>query len=77
MDRLTAGPENVLYHYVQVDVGHGTFLASTNVSPTEPIIQAFRRACISIHSVLQNTVKSVCHTHIFEELFNSSTSYFI
>lgn len=57
LPRITAGPVNVLYHYVQMDIGHGTIMASTSVSPSEPIIQAFRRACLSIHDVLQNTIR--------------------
>lgn len=55
--RITAGPENVLYHFVHVDCGQGVFVAAPGRTPTDPILQAFRIACQSIHAVLQRTVR--------------------
>lgn len=54
--KLTSGSENVLLHYVQLDVGEGLLMAPTvKIHPI--ILDAFRNAAHSIHEVLQNTIK--------------------
>lgn len=55
--RITAGAANVLYHYVHIDCGQGIFVAAPGRPPGDPIMQAFRRACRTIHAVLQATVR--------------------
>lgn len=47
----------MLYHYVHIDVGQGVLVAAPGRPPSDPIMQAFRLACRSIHAVLQNTVR--------------------
>lgn len=54
--RITAGVDNVLFHYVQVEVGEAYLLAPTN-SINGIVIEAFKRSCLLIHTVLQNTLK--------------------
>lgn len=56
--RITAGPDNVLYHYVHIDCGQGVFVAAPGRTPTDPIMVAFRSSCRRIHAVLQNTVRA-------------------
>lgn len=54
--KLTSGLDNVLFHYVQLDVGEGLLMAPTvNIHPM--ILEAFRNAAHSIHEVLQNTIR--------------------
>lgn len=55
--RVTAGRENVLFHYVQLEIGQGVLLSSTGASKTSLIIQSFRKACLLIHTILQNTIR--------------------
>lgn len=54
--KITAGKDNVLFHYVQIEVGEGYILSPTNVLDNH-IVQTFRRTCQLIHAVLQNTIK--------------------
>lgn len=54
--RLTAGNDNVLLYYVQLEVGEGFLLSPTNV-PDSIIIDTFKKTCLLIHTVLQNTLK--------------------
>lgn len=58
---LTFGPENVLYHFTQLDFTEGIILTTINdhscKPPNDILIDIFRRSCLSIHNVLQNTIK--------------------
>lgn len=59
---LTTGPENVLYHYTQLDFAEGIILTSINESssrnePNEILLNAFRKGCLQIHKMFQNTIK--------------------
>lgn len=57
---LTFGPENLLYHYVQLDAGDGIILSSLNDQlnvKNDILLDVFRRSCIKIHSQLQNSLK--------------------
>lgn len=57
---LTFGPENVLYHYVQLDAGDGIILSSLNDqlnAKNDLLLDVFRRSCIKIHLELQNSMK--------------------
>lgn len=54
--KLTSGLDNVLFHYVQLDVGEGILMAPTvKIHPV--ILKAFRTAAHAIHEVLQNTIR--------------------
>lgn len=55
--RITSGPENILFHYVQIEVGEGILLAPTNTSSSSIVIGHFRRTCLIIHKILQNTMR--------------------
>lgn len=55
--RVTAGSDNVLFHYVQLEIGQGVLLSSTGVSKNSSIIRSFRKACLLIHTILQNTIR--------------------
>lgn len=57
INRVTAGRENVLFHYVQLEIGQGVLLSSTGASTNSPIIKSFRKACLLIHTILQNTIR--------------------
>ncbi|KAJ6645236.1 Protein inturned, partial [Pseudolycoriella hygida] len=54
---VTAGRDNVLFHYVQLEIGQGVLLSSTGTSKNSSIIQSFRKACLLIHTILQNTLR--------------------
>jgi hypothetical protein len=58
---LTFGPENVLYHFTQLDFSEGVILTSINDSsckePNDILVDTFRRGCLKIHTMLQKTVK--------------------
>ncbi|CAG9860502.1 unnamed protein product [Phyllotreta striolata] len=59
--RLTTGPENILYHYVQLDLSQGILLCPPESKYPTPtynfIINCFRRISLKIHSLFQNTVR--------------------
>lgn len=55
--KITAGSENVLFHYVQIEVGQGILLAPTGLVSNDPIIRAFRKTALLIHNILQNTIR--------------------
>lgn len=60
--QLTSGPENVLYHYTQLDVGDGCIITSINefnqgTGKNDLLLDVFRRGCLKIHSILQNSIK--------------------
>lgn len=54
--RITSGKENVLIHFVQVDIGEGALMAAPARS-SDCVMHAFRNACSLIHVVLQNTAR--------------------
>ncbi|CAO1315123.1 unnamed protein product [Diamesa hyperborea] len=58
---LTFGPENVLYHFTQIDPVEGIILTSINEQnpngKNEILVDLFRRSCIKIHSLLQSSIK--------------------
>jgi hypothetical protein len=54
---LTSGPRNLLYYYVELEVGEGMFLAPVLNGYCDSIIDTFRKTCILIHRTLQNTKK--------------------
>lgn len=59
---LTTGPENVLYHFTQLDFAEGIVLTSINENstrnePNEILLNTFRKACLQIHKMFQNTIK--------------------
>ncbi|KAK7870249.1 hypothetical protein R5R35_000979 [Gryllus longicercus] len=61
--KLTAGEENALFHYVQLDTCEGILLAPpagretiSGASQLREILSSFRQCCHNIHSLLQNTV---------------------
>lgn len=59
--RLTAGEENVLFHYVHLDETEGLLMCpveSTVPSPTlELILNNFRRCSQNIHDLFKNTLR--------------------
>ncbi|XP_063698135.1 protein inturned [Culicoides brevitarsis] len=54
---LNSGAENLLFHFVQVEFGDGVLIAPTVQSNFAAISNAFRKTCVVVHHVLQNTVK--------------------
>lgn len=59
---LTFGPENVLYHYAQLDFAEGILLTSidersTRNEPNEILLNVFRKSCLKMHKIFQNTLK--------------------
>ncbi|XP_058462293.1 protein inturned [Malaya genurostris] len=55
---LTFGNENLLYYFVQLEMGDGIFLApvlSTAIMKHDIIMNTFRKTCTIIHNTLQNT----------------------
>lgn len=54
--KLTSGLDNVLFQYVQLDVGEGMLMSPT-VKIHPMILEAFRNAAQMIHKVLQNTIR--------------------
>lgn len=59
--QLTAGPENVLYHFIQLDSWEGTLLSPVDCkTPTqtyELILNNFRKCCQRIHSLFQTALR--------------------
>lgn len=55
--RVTAGRENVLYHYVEIEVGEGMLLAPPSMNSVHVISFAFQKAALLIHNILQNTIR--------------------
>lgn len=56
-NRITTGNDNALFHFVHVEVGEAILMAPTNIQCFGHTIPAFRKACLLIHNVLQNTVR--------------------
>lgn len=59
--RLTAGEENVLFHYVQFDAKDGILLCppecKVKSQTLEVILSKFRQCAHSIHDLFQNTLR--------------------
>lgn len=58
---LTFGPENVMYHFTQLDPSEGILITTLNDQNINGnigiLVDNFRRACLRIHTMLQNTIK--------------------
>ncbi|KAL9705883.1 hypothetical protein quinque_009401 [Culex quinquefasciatus] len=57
---LTFGTENLLYYFVQLELGEGVFIApvlNTLNSKHDIIMNTFQKTCTLIHDTLQNTKK--------------------
>lgn len=59
---VTFGPnENVLYHFTQLDVAEGIVITTVNEHNMNGrhsmLVDMFRKGCLKIHKMLQNTVK--------------------
>lgn len=54
---LNTGEENLIFHYIQIEFGDGILISPTVQSSFHAITNVFRKTCIIIHQVLQNTVK--------------------
>ncbi|XP_055609541.1 protein inturned [Uranotaenia lowii] len=57
---ITFGKENLLFYFVQLEIGDGMFLAPTLNSfnaKHDIIMNTFRKTCTLIHNTLQNTKK--------------------
>lgn len=54
---LNRGTENLMFHFVQIEYGEGIIVAPTLQSNFISVCNNFRKACVIIHQVLQNTVK--------------------
>lgn len=57
IDRVTAGRDNVLFHFVQIEMGEGVILAPPSTHSTNIISYSFQKASLLIHSILQNTIR--------------------
>lgn len=59
--RLTAGEENVLFHYVQLDVNDGILICPPECKlksqTLDAILQKFRQCALSMHNLFQNTLR--------------------
>lgn len=56
--KLTAGEENILYHYVHFDSTEGILMCPPNISNQfDQILTNFRKSCQKIHNVFQNTIR--------------------
>lgn len=55
--RITAGKDNVLFHYVQIESGEGILLAPPCLQSANLIAYSFQKASILIHNILQNTIR--------------------
>ncbi|XP_060801424.1 protein inturned isoform X2 [Amyelois transitella] len=62
--RITAGDENVLFHFVQLDTAKGVLIApvknieaQANNALYSYIIKTFRSACRRIHEILQHNIR--------------------
>lgn len=55
--RVTAGKDNVLFHYVQIEMGEGVILAPPSLQSINIITLAFQKASLLIHNILQNTIR--------------------
>nr|XP_020637163.1 protein inturned isoform X1 [Pogona vitticeps] len=61
--KLTSGPENTLFHYISLETMHGIFITPTHAEVEQlcgtihrQLMKNFHRCCLSIRSILQQTV---------------------
>ncbi|KAF5301487.1 hypothetical protein FQR65_LT08790 [Abscondita terminalis] len=77
-DRLTAGADNVLFHYVQLDVSEGIILCPPEVHlnsvTSEVVLNNFRKCAQNIHDLFQNTLrfKDLLAQDVTKCVFNKS-----
>lgn len=67
---LTFGDDNLLYYFVQLEIGEGVFIApvlNTLNSKYDIIMNTFQKTCTLIHDTLQNTKK-------FQDLLSNESS---
>ncbi|CAH0559223.1 unnamed protein product [Brassicogethes aeneus] len=59
--QITAGQENVLYHFLQLDTAEGILIcppeSRVQSQTLQLVLSNFRRCCQKIHSLLQNTLR--------------------
>lgn len=59
--QLTAGSENVLYHFIHLDTTEGIILCPAEHKTTsqtyEAILNNFRQCCQNIHALFQSTLR--------------------
>lgn len=55
--RVTAGKDNVLFHYVQVEKSEGMIFAPPSIHSANVITYAFHKTALLIHNILQNTIR--------------------
>ncbi|XP_044761022.1 protein inturned isoform X2 [Coccinella septempunctata] len=59
--QITAGPVNVLYHFVQFDKLEGILISPPECAVESPtrnvVISNFRRCCQAMHNLFQNTIR--------------------
>ncbi|CAH1108747.1 unnamed protein product [Psylliodes chrysocephalus] len=76
--QLTAGSENVLYHFVQLDINQGILLcppeSRQQTTAYNLIINNFRRISLEIHFLFQNTIrfKNMPPQYIAKSVINKS-----
>lgn len=67
--QLTAGNENVLYHFVQLDMTEGILLcppeSKLQTQTYELILNNFRKCCQQIHMLFQNTLRFKVFNYFF------------
>ena len=60
-NRLTAGIENTLLHYVALHPGHGVMVCPTHATPPGPVhaelVQSFRQASVAVREVLRGKLE--------------------
>lgn len=55
--RVTAGKENVLFHFVQIEKSEGMIFAPPSIHSANVITYAFHKTALLIHNILQNTIR--------------------
>lgn len=59
--QLTAGGENVLFHFIQLDTTEGVIICPTDCTvpsaTLDLILNKFRECCQKIHGLFQNTLR--------------------
>ncbi|XP_034243272.1 protein inturned [Thrips palmi] len=57
--KLSTGPENIVFHYVHIDINEGVMLSPVHSSYSTNLIEIlskFRSTAMQIHSLFQNTI---------------------
>lgn len=61
LDRITAGIDNVLFHYVQLNMTEGILICPTENQLTSStaisVLNNFRKTSQHIHQIFQNTLR--------------------